>query len=127
MKVLIVEDDSLMAQLYGHLFKLENFEIAVASNGQEALDNVRSAQQLPNLILLDVMMPKMDGFKFLEELNKDERLKGISTIVLTNMYDDEARAKAKSLGAKDFFIKSEQNPKVLIEKIKKHLKIPNTP
>ncbi len=118
MKVLLVEDDGYMAQLYQNLLGLEKFEVDMAGNGQQALDSLRTMQQLPDLILLDIMMPQMDGFQLLEELKRDEKLKNIPTIVLTNMYAEEARARAKSLGAKEFFIKSEQDPKDLVEKIK---------
>ena len=118
MKILLIEDDGYMAQLYGHLFGLEKFEVELAANGQLAIDKLKETDKLPDMIVLDLMMSPMNGFTFLEELNKDSRLKDIHTVVLTNMYDDEARVKAKALGVKDFFIKSEQNPKQFIEQIK---------
>lgn len=121
MKILIVEDDKYIAQLYTNLFNLEGFTATSNSSAKEALESLESSQELPDMILLDIMMPEMDGFQFLEKKNEDPKLKPIPVIVLTNMYDDEARDKAKSFGALDLFVKSELNPKDLVEKVKEIL------
>ncbi len=115
---MIVEDDSFMLQLYGHLFHLEGFEIESASDGKDALDKLKADQNIPDVIMLDIMMPGMSGFEFLEHKNKDEKLKDVPVIVLSNVFTEAEKQKAKDLGAKEFVVKSEQDPKDLVKKVK---------
>ena len=83
---MIVEDDSFMIQLYHNLFKLEGFEVELAKDGLEALDKLKTAEKVPDIILLDIMMPRMDGFEFLRQRNKVDKLKNIPVVVLPNLF-----------------------------------------
>lgn len=118
MRLLIIEDDSYMLQLYQRLFELEGFQVKTANDGLEALSVLKSSSELPDLVLLDIMMPNMDGFQFLVERNKLDKIKDLPVIVLTNLFAQEDRVKAMELGAKDFLVKSEQDPKDLVSKVK---------
>ena|SRR3989338_4972118 len=121
MKLMIVEDDSFMIQLYHNLFKLEGFEVELAKDGLEALDKLKTAEKMPDIILLDIMMPRMDGFEFLRQRNKVDKLKNIPVVVLSNLFSEEDQEKIKKLGAKGFITKSEQDPKELVKKVKEYL------
>lgn len=123
MKILLIEDDVYMAQLYINVLKLEKLEVEQALDGVQGLAKLRSESSPPDLILLDIMMPNMDGFRFMEEFKKEESFNKIPVVVLTNLYDPAAREKMKALGATDFFIKSEQDPQELAKSIKKILKV----
>jgi len=115
---MIVEDDSFMLQIYHNLFQLEGIEIETAKDGLDALEKLRSDGVMPAAIVLDIMMPRMDGYQFLEEQQKDPKLKDIPVIVLSNLFSPEDQDKAKKLGAKELLVKSAQDPKELIKKIK---------
>lgn len=85
--VLIVEDAPDLQLLLGRLLTKEGYTVAKAGNGKEALDYLRSPSEMPALILLDVMMPVMDGVTFREEQRKDQRLSGIPVVVMTACTD----------------------------------------
>jgi CheY-like chemotaxis protein len=123
MKILLIEDDVYMAQLYINVLKLEKLGVEQALDGVQGLAKLRSESTPPDLILLDIMMPNMDGFRFMEEFKKEEAFNKIPVVVLTNLYDPAAREKMKALGATDFFIKSEQDPQELAKSIKRILKV----
>ena len=118
-RILIIEDDPLMSRMYQKIFTFEGYEVDLADNGADGLEKVRS--QKPNLILLDIMMPEMDGFAVLHELKKDPDTKDCEVIMLTNLSDNDAYRKAVQLGANGFLIKIETPPEKLIEEVEKHL------
>src|SRR5476651_1169797 len=82
-KILIVEDDPLMSRMYQKIFTFEGYDVEMAGDGQEGLDKAREVK--PTLMLLDVMMPKMNGLQVLEKLKADPETKGIPVIMLTNL------------------------------------------
>ena len=118
-KILIIEDDPYVLRFYGRLFALGSYEVEMAASGKEGLQKAR--EQKPNLILLDIMMPEMDGFAVLHELKKDPDTKDCEVIMLTNLSDNDAYRKAVQLGANGFLIKIETPPEKLIEEVEKHL------
>ncbi len=81
--ILIIEDSTDLQALMGRLFKSEGYTVSQALNGREALDFLKSTTELPSLILLDIMMPVMDGFEFRNEQRKDSRLASIPVVVMT--------------------------------------------
>jgi len=115
-KILIVEDDSLMSRLYEKIFSFEKYEVIVASDGQEGLDKAR--QEKPNLILLDVMMPKMNGLETLDKLKAEPELKNIPVVMLTNLAGDKDAETALQKGAVKYIVKSEQDPKQVTDIVK---------
>lgn len=123
-KILIVEDDPLMARLYEKIFSFEKYEIILAENGAVGLDKARSEK--PNLILLDVMMPKMNGLEALDKLKADPDLKKIPVVMLTNLAGDKDAETALAKGAVKYIIKSEQDPKQVSDMVKEILAGPTS-
>lgn len=115
-KVLIVEDDSLLSRMYQKVFKFENYEVVVAGNGREGV--AAAKKEKPTIILLDIMMPDMDGLQALAELKKSEATKEIPVIMLTNMAGSHDIETALSRGAVKYIIKSEHDPKEVVDMVK---------
>jgi CheY-like chemotaxis protein len=115
-KVLIVEDDPLISRMYQKIFTFEQFEVEVAANGEEALDKVTLFK--PELVLLDVMMPKMNGLQVLEKLKELEQTKSIPVVMLTNLAGQQDAETALAKGAVKYIIKSEYEPKQVVEMVK---------
>lgn len=116
-KLLIVEDDEFLMNAYRVKLTNAGFEIKTALDGNEALEILKTF--IPDLILMDLVMPKRDGFSTLEEIKKDDKLKNIPVIIASNLGQKEDIDRGKSLGATDFVIKSDLNLNNLIEKINK--------
>lgn len=118
--MLIVEDDEVLLRALYLIFHEGDYTIATASDGDTAL---KMAQRMkPDIILLDLLLPKMNGFDFLKFIKADTALKDIPVIVLSNLGDSENMTKAKELGALDYFVKSNTNLTTLREKVTKTLK-----
>jgi CheY-like chemotaxis protein len=115
-KVLLVEDDELIIRLYEKLFKLEGYEIEVAENGKLGLEKLESST--PDIILLDVMMPEMNGLEMLGILKEDEKTKAIPVVVLTNVADVSIANEAITRGAVLSLVKSESEPEDVVAAVK---------
>jgi DNA-binding response OmpR family regulator len=107
-KVLLVEDDPLVYRLYQKLFKLENYEIETAENGQAGLDKMKTFT--PDIILLDVMMKTMNGLDMLTKLKEDKATANIPVVVLTNVSDMRITQLASEKGAVTVMVKSQSEP-----------------
>ncbi len=119
-KLLLVEDDPMVIKMYQRKLNMEGFELALAYNGEEGLAALKKDR--PQLVLLDIMMPKMDGFEMLKIVKTDPALKDIPVVMLTNLGDrSEDIQKSKELGADDYWVKANMPLNELIEKIKKIL------
>lgn len=118
-KVLIIEDDPLIQRMYQKIFTFENYEVQVASNGEEGLEKVKTSQ--PDAILLDVMMPVMNGLEVLDKLKSDPKLKPVPVIMLTNLADEKDAETALSRGAVKYIIKSDYDPKQVLDMVKEIL------
>lgn len=114
--ILLVDDDLTLREMYDDRLKAEGFDIIQASNGEEAIAKARETK--PNIILLDVMMPKINGFDVLKQLKEDPDTKDIPVILLTALIQDVDRTQGKKLGAADYIVKSETMPGEVITKIK---------
>ncbi len=119
MKVLIIEDDRFLSKIYASKLSKEGIEADFALDGEEGIEKAKAEK--PKLILLDLIMPKMDGFAVLEAMAADAKLKAIPVIVLSNLGQDEDVERAKKLGAKDFLVKSDSSIQSVVEKIKTYL------
>lgn len=115
-KVLIIEDDQLIQRMYEKIFTFEKFVVELASNGQEGLDKARTVK--PTIILLDVMMPVMNGIEVLEKLKQDPSTKAIPVIMLSNLAGGNDIETALSKGAVKYIIKSEYDPKQIADMVK---------
>jgi len=114
--ILLVDDDLTLREMYDDRLKAEGFDIIQASNGEEALQKAKETK--PNVVLLDVMMPKINGFDVLKQLKEDPETKDTPVIILTALIQDVDRAQGKKLGAADYIVKSETMPGEVIAKIK---------
>ena len=116
--LLLVEDDPLMLRMYERVFRLENIKVEIATNGQEAISKLEAMNPKPQLILLDIMMPKMNGFDVLRYIKKKPDLDGIPVVILTNLARRDDAEKALALGAVLYMIKSQYDAKTIVEKVK---------
>ncbi len=110
-KILLVEDDAILVEMYEAKFELEGHEIHIATNGEECLNVLNDFT--PELILLDILMPKLNGFHVLKEIKKRPTLRQIPIILLTNLGEQEVdmnRELAQALGVNDYLIKSHHTP-----------------
>jgi DNA-binding response OmpR family regulator len=119
--ILLVEDDKFLSEMYATKLTSAGFEIETAADGQAALQKIR--EKTPDLILLDIVLPKMDGFEVLQFLKKDPALKNIMVIFLTNLGQKEEVDKGLALGANDYIIKAHFTPTEVVAKVKMVLKI----
>ena len=120
MKVLVAEDDKFLGNAYRVKLTKSGFDVQIATDGDEALAILQKFT--PDLILLDLVMPKRDGFSTLGEIKKNPALKNIPIIVASNLGQKEDLDKAKALGANDYIIKSDMSMDALVQKIKSHIK-----
>jgi len=118
-KILIIEDDPLVARMYQKVMGFENIDVETASNGREGLE--KATKTKPGLILLDVMMPKMNGMEVLDRLKADPDLKNIPVIMLTNLSGAADAQLAIKKGAVAYMIKSEHKPKEVASKAKEYM------
>ncbi len=117
-KILIVEDDKFLIKAYEIKFRKEGFDIMLAGDGLAGLE---SAKKKPDLVILDLMLPKLNGFELLEHIKKDEQLKKIPVVVLSNLGQKADMDKVMSLGAADYLVKTEYSLEEIIKKVKKYL------
>ncbi len=118
--ILIVEDDPILLKMYTEKFTFEGYKVLNAKDGEEALKT--SLENDIDIILLDIMLPKMSGTDFLEELRKDPKGKNLPVVALTNLAEEEEKERALRLGAKEYLVKAMQTPEQVVEKIKTYLK-----
>jgi DNA-binding response OmpR family regulator len=114
-KVLIADDDEFLLDMYALKFKESGFEVEVAKNGDEALEKVKETK--PGVILLDIVMPKTDGFDVLREIKKDKNSAGALLCILTNLGQKEDIEKGLKLGADDYIIKAHFTPSEVVAKV----------
>lgn len=119
-KVLIIEDDRTLSKLYHAKLSKSGYTVEVALDGEEGLQKVDEFN--PEIILLDIIIPKIDGFAVLEKLRSQEKTKHTPIILLTNLGQDEDVEKGKAMGADDYLIKSNFTPTEIVVKMEKALK-----
>jgi len=120
-KILIIEDEEIMFSLLEKRLKGEGYDIQIARDGQAGLAMMR--QEKPDLVLLDIIMPKMNGFDVLEAMRADSSLKDVSAIIISNSGQSVELDRAKELGVKDWLIKTEFDIQEVLAKVKKQLNL----
>lgn len=115
-KILIVEDDKFVSELYEHQFSKNDFTTKVAGDGEKALDLIKSEKF--DAILLDIMIPKIDGVEVLKRLKADATTKDIIVIILSNLGQDELIKQSLQIGAKAYIIKSLYTPDQVVAETK---------
>lgn len=117
--VLVVEDEEVLLRAIYLSLHNEGYTVATATDGESALDMANRLN--PSIVLLDLLLPKIDGFEFLKKIKAIPSLKDIPVIVLSNLGDEADTSKAKKLGAVDYFVKADTDLAVLSKKIKETL------
>ena len=120
-KILIVEDDKFLAKMLGRMLESHKYAIVLASSGQEGLE--KSGDSEIGLILMDIMLPDIDGFELLSKIKSSDKLKNIPVIIMSNLGQAEDISQGKKLGVNDYIIKSDLSLDEVVEKIKKYLPI----
>ncbi len=119
-KILIIEDDPYVRNLYQRIFSFQKHIITIAADGPEGLEAAK--RDKPNLILLDIMMPKMNGLEVLAKLKEDETTKSITVLMLTNFGEEKIVSEAIANGAEGVLIKSDFAPDKLVAEVEKYIK-----
>lgn len=119
MKIAIVEDDQAISQMYRIKFEGEGYEVETAENGKIGLEVIEKLK--PDIVLLDIMMPEMNGDEVLEKLRATAWGKNIKVIVLTNMGEQELSPKIRELGVNAVILKADMTPRQVAELVKKQL------
>ena len=118
----MAEDDPLMSRMYERAFKAGGHELVLAGDGEEALAALQKMEKAPEVIMLDVMMPKMSGFDVLRKVKADDKFKTTPVILLTNLAGQQDAEKGLELGAVLYLVKSQYNPKQIVEKVEEIIK-----
>lgn len=116
-KVLLVEDESMIVDMYKMRLEEEGFEVLVTDKGTEAFEI--ASKEKPNIILLDVILPEIDGFSVLQMIKNDSKTKNIPVMMLTNLGQESDKEKGSQLGAVEYFIKSQHTPADVLSAVKK--------
>ena len=118
--IMIAEDDVFIGDIYEVKLKDAGYDVVLANNGREAIEKLESGIK-PHIMLLDIVMPYMDGFDVLEAINQRDEWKQIPVVLLTNLSQKEDVDRGMALGAKDFLIKSHFTPSEVLAKVQKYM------
>ena len=119
--VLVIDDDSFLLDMYALKFSQKNFQVTACGGTLEALEKLRTGLH-PDIIVVDLVMPAMDGFEFLEVLKNEELAKDVLIIILSNLGQQEDIDRGLSLGASGYIIKASATPSEVVEKVLEVLK-----
>lgn len=117
--ILIIEDDEFLAEIYNRQFLQEGYESSVATDGEKALAMLKDGNY--DLILLDIMLPKLDGLSILKSIKKDPKTAKVPVVMLSNLSQDATVKQALSLGASSYLVKAEYLPHQAVQEVKKFL------
>lgn len=118
-KILIIEDEEILSSLLEKKLKEVGYDVSLAYDGEEGLEKIK--EEKPDLILLDIIMPKKGGFEVLEEMQKDEEMRMVPVVIISNSGQPVEISRALDLGVKDYLIKTQFDPKEVIDKVNKQL------
>lgn len=116
-KILLVEDDPFLIDIYGTKFKESGFELEIVSDGSEVISKAKEMK--PDVVVLDIVLPQMDGWEVLKGLREEESLKDLKIIILSNLGQKEEVEKGIAMGAISYLIKAHYTPSEVVEEIKK--------
>ncbi len=119
-KILIIEDEKILAEMYHDVFVQAGFKVFSAIESKKGLKITR--KERPDLIVLDILLPRESGISFLEKLKQDAEISSIPVVVFTNYDGSDTKKKAKKLGVKSYLIKANFTPQQFVSKIKDYLK-----
>jgi len=118
-KILLIEDEEMLANMYEVKFKNEGFDLVKALDGAQGLEMAKTIK--PDFILLDIIMPKVDGFSVLKSLKEEESTKDIPVMMLTNLGQDEDIERGKQMGSVGYLVKANITPAEVVESVKAEL------
>jgi len=118
-KILIIEDEKVLAEMYRDKFTRAGFEVILAFDSEEGI--ILAKKEKPDLIVLDILLPKENGITFLTWLRKEPEIFSIPVVAFSNYDDPETKRQAVKLGVKDYLIKTSYTPQGIVEKIKEYL------
>lgn len=117
--ILVVDDDATILALYKRMFELRRIDILIARDGEEGISMIR--EHMPDFVILDVRMPKLDGITALKIIRSEEKIKDTPVLILTNFDHQEYRDETGKLGIVDFLVKINIDPSFLVEKVEGYL------
>lgn len=118
-KILIIEDDPLITKIYTTRLKADGYEVFSADNGE---DGIKLAEkELPQIIILDIMMPKIDGFGVLQRLRSLPQIQPVPILIYSNLAQESEMDRAKRTGATEFIVKANISPTEMVSKVKNYL------
>lgn len=120
-KIAIIEDDPVISQMYRMKFEAEGFDVQLADNGKRGVAMVDSFS--PDIILLDLQMPEMNGEEALQQIRSDDSSKQTPVIILTNLGEEEAPKSLNSLGIHSYIVKADLTPRQVVDRVKEALGI----
>lgn len=120
-KIAIIEDDPVISQMYRMKFEAEGFDVKLANNGEAGVDLVEAMN--PDIILLDIQMPKMTGEEALMQIRAEDWGASVPVIILTNLGAEEAPKTLKTLGIHSYIVKADLTPKQVVERVKEALSL----
>jgi CheY-like chemotaxis protein len=120
-QILIVEDDVGIRELYGDILREAGYEVNYAGDGDEAVQKIYDSEW--DLLLLDIMLPKLDGINVLRKINSSPDLVQKPVVIVTNLNDEKLISECISLGAREYVVKSSMDPDQIIEKVEKYLQV----
>ncbi len=118
-KILIIEDEKMLAEMYYDRFNYEGFDVYSAFDAEEGMDMVKKIR--PDLILLDILLPRENGTDFLERLRKEKDVGDTKVIAYSNYDEEKSKERARKLGAKEYLIKTNYTPKEVLAIVRKHI------
>lgn len=119
-KILIIEDEKILGEMYKDKFSEAGFEVVLARSAEEGLEVI--PKEKPDLILLDILLPRANGIGFLIKFKKNPEISSIPVVAFSNYDDPETKKSALKLGAKDYLIKTSYTPQEIINEIKSYFK-----
>lgn len=118
-KIFLVEDDPFLVDIYSTKFKKLGYDVVNSAGGEEIIAKLQEAK--PDVLILDIVLPNIDGWEILRRVKADDRLKGLKVIILSNLGQEEEIKKGMELGAVKYLVKAHLNPSEVIEEIRKIL------
>jgi len=119
-KILVIEDDEMISSMYKTKFEDNGYIVFTANNGVEGLEIAK--RERPDIIMLDIILPQLDGFSVLKELKENSETKEVPVVMLTNLGTEEDKEKGDRLGAAGYLVKANLTPAEVSKEIKKYLK-----
>jgi len=117
--ILLVEDDPFLVDIYTTKLKEAGFSVQVAIDGKEALKKIK--EDIPDLLLLDIVLPNFNGWEILRKIERDDELKALKVVILSNLGEKQEIEKGLKLGAVKYLVKAHYTPSEVIEEVKKIL------